>query len=190
MNKQPEITDATRTAFIDAFCWYYASTPIEKITVKVIANKAGYSRATFYNYFKDPYDLLEYIQDDFISMVFVNMKSNVLLTKEWNQFTQSFLNMTQKNEGYSHVFLNGLNTSSFIEKVTRFAIPMITDLLRIPQDNLKARYAVEFYISGVLPVLGTWLKSNKEMPAEELSELIKGILQDGILEQLNSKREP
>ncbi|MBQ8625170.1 MAG: TetR/AcrR family transcriptional regulator [Agathobacter sp.] len=49
MKKQPEITDATRQAFIDVFCEYYLERPIEKITVKEISEKAGYSRVTFYN---------------------------------------------------------------------------------------------------------------------------------------------
>ena len=32
----------------------------EKITIKEICNKANYPRATFYNYFEDKYDLLEF----------------------------------------------------------------------------------------------------------------------------------
>lgn len=64
MNKQPEITDATRNAFIQVFCKYYAIRPIEKITVKEITQDAGYSRTTFYNYFNDPYDLLNYIESE------------------------------------------------------------------------------------------------------------------------------
>lgn len=38
----------------------------EKITVKDITNKAGYNRGTFYEYFTDVYDVLNYIEDSLI----------------------------------------------------------------------------------------------------------------------------
>ena len=36
-----------------------AKTPIEKITIKQITDKAGVIRPTFYNHFQDKYELLE-----------------------------------------------------------------------------------------------------------------------------------
>ena len=38
-----------------------AKTPIEKITIKQITDKAGVIRPTFYNHFQDKYELLEWI---------------------------------------------------------------------------------------------------------------------------------
>ena len=77
MKKQPEITEATRRDFILAFCEYYQDRPIEKITVKEIAEKAGYSRVTFYNYFKDPYNLLSQIEDEFIANFANAIRENI-----------------------------------------------------------------------------------------------------------------
>ncbi len=184
MNKQPEITDATRENFIDSFCWFYQERPIEKITVKEIAAKAGYSRATFYNYFKDPYDLLDQIQEELILTVFEEIKNNILLTKDWNEFTNSFLRMAQRNEKYIHVLLCGSNAPKFVDKVKDHALPGIAEVLNLPDDNYKARYAAEFYISGIIPVIGTWLKGGQIMPADELVEMIRGILEDGVLKQI------
>lgn len=62
MKKQPEITDETRKNFVEAFCTLYQKIPVEKITVKEIAEKAGYSRVTFYSYFSNPYDVLNYME--------------------------------------------------------------------------------------------------------------------------------
>ena len=53
MKKQPERTAATRSAFVDAFISISESRPIEKITIQEIADKAGYNRTTFYQYFED-----------------------------------------------------------------------------------------------------------------------------------------
>ena len=77
MKKQPEITEATRKDFIYAFCEYYKERPIDKITVKEISEKAGYSRVTFYNYFKDPYDLLNQIEEEFVSNLTTAISDNI-----------------------------------------------------------------------------------------------------------------
>lgn len=61
MKKQPEVTEATKQTLIDAFCLLNRETPIGKITIQAITRKAGYNRCTFYQYFKDVYDLLDHI---------------------------------------------------------------------------------------------------------------------------------
>lgn len=63
MNKQPEITHATREAFIEAFVILYKQKPMEKITVKELAALAGYNRTTFYHYFDDIYALYDYMAE-------------------------------------------------------------------------------------------------------------------------------
>ena len=67
MKKQPERTAATRSAFVDAFISISESRPIEKITIQEIADKAGYNRTTFYQYFEDTFHLLSYMEDYIIS---------------------------------------------------------------------------------------------------------------------------
>ena len=42
MNKQPEVTAATRQKLIDAFWECLAQSEIDKIAIKAIASKAGY----------------------------------------------------------------------------------------------------------------------------------------------------
>lgn len=69
MKKQVEITAATRNAFLDAFCTLYKRKPIEKITIQELTDKAGYNRSTFYQYFKDIYGLLTYIEDNVIMLI-------------------------------------------------------------------------------------------------------------------------
>lgn len=66
MHKSPKITDATRQAFLEAFCILCNKKPVGKITIKEITAKAGYNRCTFYQYFHDVYDLLAYIEDEVI----------------------------------------------------------------------------------------------------------------------------
>ncbi len=186
MRKQPEITEATRNIFIEAFCELYRTRPIEKITVKELVEKAGYSRATFYNYFKDAYDLLEYVENEFITSLLNNITSNIEAQHSFDQFVHKFVMLVKSKETYINVFMNSANNSSFIEKLKDEAVPLLLSSFHVPTDNLSARYALEFYVSGLIPVIGTWLKNEQNIPIEELGKLVKGILQEGILKQVRN----
>lgn len=61
MHKQPDITAATRKKIMDSFWNIYITTPIDKITISAITKSAGVHRSTFYEYFKDIYDLKDYL---------------------------------------------------------------------------------------------------------------------------------
>ena len=48
MKKQPEITDATRESFVNAFFQLAKAKSINRITIREITTLAGYNRTTFY----------------------------------------------------------------------------------------------------------------------------------------------
>ena len=51
----------TKKRIADSLKELLAKMPMEKITVREIAEHAGVIRPTFYNHFKDKYEVLEYI---------------------------------------------------------------------------------------------------------------------------------
>src|SRR5690554_1199827 len=76
MKKQPEITEKTRQMFIDVFCELYSQKPIEKISIKEITNKSGYNRSTFYQYFTDIYELLDFVENDLLNYIKEGLAKN------------------------------------------------------------------------------------------------------------------
>lgn len=52
---------ATRKLLIDSFIELSKQMPFEKISIADITQNCGLSRKTFYNYFQDKYDLIEYV---------------------------------------------------------------------------------------------------------------------------------
>ena len=71
MKRNPAVTQATKAAIRDAFWTLYQQKPIEQITVKEVSDLAGYNRSTFYQYYKDVYDVLEQI----IELVFEHIEA-------------------------------------------------------------------------------------------------------------------
>lgn len=184
MKKQPEITEATRKDFIDAFCEFYKERPIEKITVKEISEKAGYSRVTFYNYFKDPYDLLNQIEEEFITSLTNAISHNIEQNKLLDNFLYSFDKLIAENEVYSQVLLNNSYNTHFQKRLKETMIPLAIETFHIASDNKRAFYAFEFYIPGVIAMISSWIRNNKDVPIEEMGMIIKGILKDGLFTQI------
>lgn len=183
MTKQSEFTDVTRRAFIEAFCFYYQQAPIERITVKELAQKAGYSRSTFYNYFTDPYDLLNYIENDFICSIYRQL-SAIGKDKLLDNFVFHFINVMTENELYRQTFLSRPVSMQFINRLKSKAIPLFLQIFEISPDNKKAVYTIEFYIPGVISLISSWMQNEHELPIENLAEVVRGILKDGVLAQL------
>ena len=53
-------TEHTRDDILNAFNSLIETTDFDKITVQKIIEKAGIGRTTFYRYFKDKYDVMNY----------------------------------------------------------------------------------------------------------------------------------
>lgn len=186
MNKKPEVTDATRNTFVVAFCELYREKPIEKISVKEVIARAGYSRATFYNYFQDVYDLREYAENAFIDSIMARVVENIRSGRQMDDFVLTFMNILQENTFYIDVFIGSANSSHFVEKIYKRTTPLLRDAFGLSDDNMSAAYVLKFYIAGLIPTLGMWLQSDRFLTEEDLALLIKGILRDGIIKQLNS----
>ncbi|MBQ8925352.1 MAG: TetR/AcrR family transcriptional regulator [Clostridia bacterium] len=183
MKKHPEITDATRQAFVDAFCYYYRSRPIEQITVIEVAQKAGYSRATFYKYFKDVYDVEEHIANELMQAVQEKVADDLDTEELLDSFVYRFSEVIGGRADYISL-LFAPNHTSILQKMRKGVVPFLLDYFGADPDDWKVRCALEFYFSGVVTLLGVWVKSNQQIPADQLGELIKGILQEGILKQV------
>lgn len=181
MKKQPEITDATRENFIEAFCELYKKMPIEKITVKEIAEKAGYSRVTFYSYFSNPYDVLNYMEDVFIEHAKEHISMNAV---NLNNFGKTFAHLMNDENAYGSVLFLRPFSTQLIDHLKETMIPILFESFHIEKGNKKAAYLFEFYLPGIVSILSKWFKNKDDMPLEDLADLIEGILKDGILSQL------
>lgn len=186
MRKQPEITAATRNAFVDAFCKLYIDTPIEKISIKRLTDLAGYNRATFYNYFNDVYALLTYIEDFTILIIKENVVTNIKINHLEQDFIQSFLKLFDGCEQYVKILTSNPNNSRFADRLKSEMLFAVTDAFGLPQKNIKSIYVLDFYFSGLIAMMTRYLKNNEDITILELSEMLKGFLFHGILPQLKN----
>ncbi len=184
MNKQPEVRAATKRKLENAFCTLYANKPIEKITVKEIAELAGYNRVTFYEYFRDVYDILDCVEQEVVAHILRTIRQNARMPHSSDQFVQGFLEAYSTQAKRVSLLYRQPNSTHFADTLSRAVIPAFCEFFHIAEDNLKPQYALSFYIPGIISLFGKWLDDDQAMPLEDLAKLIQGILEDGIFAQL------
>ncbi len=185
MKKSPEITDVTRNKLIQAFCELYEKKPISKITVKEITDMAGYNRSTFYQYFKDVFALLEYVEDEMIATGMAKIASLQLEDPDFNRkFVLGLSEVLSEHKHYSVILLRNGVGSDFSRKIRDHIIPIMMKRYHISKDNTRAVFSLEFCFTGMLTVMTHWLENPDELTIQELGSLIHGIWCDGLLVQL------
>lgn len=180
MYKQPEITDRTKQAFVDAFCLLYGQKPLEKITVQEIARKAGYNRGTFYQYFLNIDELLDYVENDLLDYI---LEKRGKAGAGGNSFIGDLVELYETKAAYINAMLGNFGGSRFLEKLrteSKLDIPE----LDLPDDHPLKPYLVEFHLSTSLSLFRLWLRRGKDLPVEELITMIAD-LYNGAISEIN-----
>ena len=183
MKKQPEITENTKQTFVNNFCELYSKKPIEKISIQEIANLSGYNRSTFYQYFADIYDLLDYVETDLLSYI----KGELVKKEESADTVQDMLHCFEKD---SHILaLNALfgdyGSTRFLERLKR-EIPIDKWELNLPEGSITTPYLVEFYMSTAISLFRFWIRQQKDLTRDELFELVHNLYTGGVSSIINN----
>ncbi|PWW06183.1 TetR family transcriptional regulator [Paenibacillus cellulosilyticus] len=177
MKKQPEITEKTKQIFIDVFCELYSQKPIEKISIQEIANKSGYNRSTFYQYFSDIYELLDFVENNLLNYI-----KEELANKELSLHTvQNALHCLDKKEHLSMLsaLLGDYGNARFLNRLKRDITLDRLDL-DFPQNHSITPYLIEFYLSTSLSLFRLWLQRQKDLSSEQFFKLVDNLYTKGI----------
>jgi len=188
MNKQPEITEATRQRFVEAFLALYKEKSIEKITVREITDRAGYNRITFYRYFESIYDLHDYI----VRMMFTRLRprilENVFKSGDPSVFA-SQITALQKEWGETlSVMLRPGFYERLPEEIRTDLLEQLCSAFELDRESVPVSYILDYYMNSIFTLLHRRLNDPEELSEEEFAELLWGILHEGVLRQLNNYR--
>lgn len=198
---RPPTRSATRalTAFSNAFFNLLTEKSFEEISVNEICDAAGYPRATFYNYFNDKYDLLNYLWYRVSSKIQIEDYKNLDRISVLPVFFSRFYDLLESlednltkilthNSGDGY-FLGSLHIYFNTQIKTIVEGSGLADRLTIPRDLASAHYANTLYL------IFEWrfIKHNfcsKEKAYDYLIALFKGTPPDGVDPPLNLAYSP
>lgn len=139
--------------------------PLEKITVKDITDTCGVSRQTFYRYFKDRTDLVNWYFEIILKESFQYMgKGNTIYESLINKFTYIQNEKLFFTEAFKNDEQNNLKEYDF-KSILDFYVSRIHEKMGqdIPEDLL---FQLEMYCQGSVYMTVRWLLTGaKESPA-------------------------
>ncbi len=123
MTKNRRMTVATRRNYdslTKTMCELIEKKPYEEITVKEICALSGVPRATFYNYFKEKHELLQFCFEQIMEYFDQKGKRYDLRSKEYIEYmTRMAIAFVKSNKAIVNVMLSPVDNSgvTFVQKI-------------------------------------------------------------------------
>ena len=168
--------------------------PFEKITIKMITDEAGVIRPTFYNYFCDKYEVVEWIFNENIiekvrsmfeqkmyteglKLLFVCMKNDCAFYKKAFEITGQNAFSDIVRNSLHQLFISEVNTA-YIENQTNN--PLLT-----------AEMVAAFYAISLSNLLQLWIQSNNQQyTAENMVDAYAYLVSHRIQDFIDSTEKP
>lgn len=154
---------------------------LDRIRIKEITDEVGLMRPTFYNYFQDKYEVVEYI---FTNEVLEPMRPFLQSGLVKEAFHFMIVAIQKDSEFYRREILRS-SQNSFRDilagSMLDFLLPIIQE--KIPQPKhpfLSAENITEYYINNFLFVLTKWLVKSPEIPADQILEIYELLVSNSL----------
>lgn len=178
--------ERTKQAIVSAFNRLIARAEIEKITTEKIAAEAGVSKATFYRYFKDKYDVLNYNYQSLLDEalqhcdnyrdLFFRLYS--FARSEWTEFRRAF-------------YTTGVNSlENFVYTYSKSVVEQITAQNRVgaaftPEEALQ----VDVLCYGISYMYKRWTLGQYPLDPDTAADALFSLMPES-LKHLWFVREP
>ena len=170
---------ATDTILAESFKELALKQPIEKITIKEITDKAGLIRPTFYNHFKDKYELLEWIiQKELVDPAEPLIQNGMV----HEALVLMFTNIENDREFYTRASrLEGQNSFGVIAQAC--VESLLLEIIQKRAADKEPKYVwltperiAEYYAQSMCYVVISWIQTGMTIPATELAEIYRYII--------------
>jgi AcrR family transcriptional regulator len=149
--------------------------PFKKITVSVIANKAGIARPTFYRNYDDINDvvydyLLNTFSTELLSAEKCDKQDTIVLI-----FDNKYMIKHQKN--LKKILSTADIENRIFRDLQRYPMSLIERYKKqlSPKEYLICRYKICYQITGSLRILFDWFINNMPMPIEKLIPMLNAM---------------
>ncbi len=169
---------------------------IDAVTATDIIKKAKVNRATFYAHYKDKYELIEKMEDEFCTPLLEKAKLDAFANADIVEMSQDFvvqvINYYYDNREFLKLFCGEKGDTFFWSRFSRKIGNAIKETSMDTRLKIPSEYVVASLIGLVSGILMAWAKSDfKEKPedfAKIVYTIIKGIPGNIVKEEDNRCR--
>lgn len=174
-------TIRTKRAIANAVADCLLTIDRDKITIKIVAEKAEISRKTFYFYYKSVDEVLTAIQSEFVEKLCGIVEDYI---SEVDQYTPaklfSKLNELFYEKADLYLKLSSFRDCNFEENILQLLKSSIIKSMEAKGTvGIETNTVLDFILSGILYVYSTWLKSDRQRPISELSDILGRFIMNG-----------
>ena len=175
MNKHEIRRTETIQRLISAFWSFYCDHDISKITVKQITDAAGVYRSTFYLYFTDVYQMLEYLEQSILSY-WENNVISLLTNCSIEELIQAISLFYLEKGAYVSILIGPNGDPEFVQKIKNMITPYLHNLNEFKTTDPMSEIKINFLISGTLSALACWYQLEQGVPAEDVAKYIQSMV--------------
>lgn len=160
-----------KKALAEALKVHLRKRPFSKITVDNICETADISRRSFYRYFKDKYELLNWLYEyEFCDTVEESPDKTI-----WDYFPDICRHLYSDREFYLHAFsVTGQN--SFRDLCTDRLYPLLmNDFGKVFSNDAEARFVIKRLTDASFDGFQWWLAQEPCMPPDEYADYARGV---------------
>lgn len=170
MNKQPDVCERTKANLLEAFWKVYNKNTLYKVRIKEITDKAGYNRSTFYKYFSDINDILQYGEKILIEEILEHLE-NMLENLNSKDVIAKTAEAYEKYGYYLSKLFGPTGDPSFAEKYKVAIKPLLFRKFNLTEDDFRIDILCEYCLGAIISSITYWY-NNKTFSAEELASLL------------------
>lgn len=150
---------------------------IHNITVTDICKEADINRGTFYNYYSDPFDLLQSIENELFDKIVEYLNKDYLKENRITVLTKVF-ELAKENEALCKILLLNQSDSKILNRILYLVtcndlLFMETNIKEIDKNYLN--YIMKFIITGCIGIIQSWLENGLKESPIEMAYIIDGL---------------
>lgn len=183
--KRPDVTGMTRQNLMDAYWDLYTTTQLSKLTVKMVTDRAGYNRGTFYAYFTDLKELQEQVENDLLP---TQETLKRMRARSMEQGNEQLLELYMESEQPTYEKLSYLlGPDGSLEFQTKFktAFRNLIEETKAEKglcNHSESAYRTEMLVSVCFETLRYWFNGGSEhYGMQEIFQLMSRCIHHGLL---------
>ena len=186
------VSEHTKAMLCQALKKKMVQKPLDKITIRELADDCGLKRQAFYYHFEDIYDLVRWMfQQEAVSLL--RQHDGALL---WQEGLLQLLRYLEENRAVCRCALQSLGRSyisMFFRDDIHAIIHRTVDELHRQAHFLQApgqgELLTQFYVIALAGVVESWVLGELKCSAEELVDFIDRLLTDQLRGALDRQKE-
>ncbi|MGV8906994.1 MAG: TetR/AcrR family transcriptional regulator C-terminal domain-containing protein [Acetobacterium sp.] len=178
-----DVNDRTKERLAKGIKAIMVNKPLDKITVKEIVDHSGLTRQTFYRYFQDKYDLVNWYFDKLAQQSIKQM--GVSLTLE-EGLTQKFAFVLAEKDFFTAAFKSNDCNSIFdydLNLITDYYTNRIIERIGKPLDS-DDKFLLDMYCLGSMDMTVKWVTEGMIMEPGGFAKLLIDAIPDKLRQYL------